>query len=313
MYPLLLILNYALLALTFVIGKQVVALAHPLIIISLRMIFGGFLLLALIALQNPKKLCMGKGEGPLFLKVALFHIYLAFLPEFWALQHLPSSHVNLIYSFTPLCSAALSYLINGETLSQTKIIALVLGLIGLAPSFFQNAAAHTASSQVHLMAEMALLIAVISSTYAWFDIAKLMKTHSILLINGVSMLLGGFGALITACLLLKPSDFCISHPLSLTLHIAALIILSNFLFYNIFGSLLRHYSLNLLSFAGLLSPFFGAIWGKVLLGEQIDGQFLFAMISLFLALAIFFRDEQRGKKGAVKSLDLSSDKTFNSK
>ncbi len=301
MFPLLLILNYALLALTFVIGKQVVALAHPLIIISLRMILGGSLLLALIALQNPKKLCMGKANWPLFFKVAFFHIYLAFLLEFWALQHLPSSHVNLIYSFTPLCSVALSYLINRETLNQNKIIALVLGSIGLAPSFFQNIAAQTAPFKIHLVAEIALLIAVISSTYAWFDIAKLMKTHSILLINGVSMLLGGFGALITACLLLKPSSFCISQPLSLGLHIAALIILSNFLFYNIFGSLLRHYSLNLLSFAGLLSPFFGAIWGKVLLGEQVDGQFIFAMISLSFALAIFFRDEQMSKKDAMKT------------
>lgn len=297
MYPFLLIANYALLSLTFVISKQVVALAHPLIVVSLRMIAAGSLLLGFTALRNRAQLNIKKADLGLFLKTAFFHIYLAFLAEFWALQYLPSAHVNMIYSFTPLCSASLSYLINKEILSFGKLCALGLGLIGLSPTFFTDHLLGPGPfDKVRLMAEAALLVAVFSSTYAWFDISRLMKSHSIVLINGLSMLIGGIGALLTSFIALDPHDFTIAQPQSLVLHIASLIILSNILFYNLFGALLKHYSLNLLTFSGLLSPLFGAVWGKILLGEEVNSHFLFTLGCLFIALLLFFKEEKKAKR-----------------
>lgn len=299
-YPLLLIANYALLALTFVLGKEAVALAHPLVIIGLRMSAAGLLLLVFVYARAPSKFRIQKKDLATFFKVSLFHIYLAFVAEFWALQHLPSNHVNIIYSFTPLFTAALAYFIKNEPLNRKKKLALGIGLIGIAPGFFEQNSAETFDASTHFLAEISLVIAVISSTYAWFDIEKLMNKYSILLINGVAMSIGGIGSLLTAACVLNSDQWIIERPADLALLIGGLILLSNFIFYNLFGALLRHYSLTFLSFAGLLSPIFGAFWGRVLLFEKINATYWGSVFVLLVALLIFYSQERNEEK-TIKS------------
>ncbi len=285
--------NYAILALTFVLGKQVVQLAHPLLVIGMRMTLAGALLLAYITWRNWRELILDKADLPRVLKVAFFHIYLAFICEFWSLQYLPSSRVNLIYSSTPFVAAGLSYWLKGERLSRRQLLALILGLIGIAPNFLSTPGESNAiSSSRAMLTNCVLMISVVSAAYAWFDIEKLMQRYSILLINAFAMLIGGVGALATAYCFLEAQELTISQPAYFAREILLLIVLSNFLFYNLFGWLLQRYSLTLLTFAGLLSPIFGGLYGYMLLNEQIDWKFGLSLSILGIALAIFCKEER---------------------
>lgn len=287
--------NYAILALTFVLGKQVVQLAHPLLVIGVRMVLAGSLLIAFIAWRNWRELALSWVDVPRILKVAFFHIYLAFTCEFWALQYLPSSRVNLIYSSTPFIAAGLSYYLKNERLTKIQVLALILGILGIAPNLLTDQNASLFSTSKLFIANFALVISVVSAAFAWFDIEKLMLRYSILWINALAMFIGGLGALATAVLTLGRDELRISHPAEFTGEVLLLIILSNFLFYNLFGWLLKRYSLTLLTFAGLLSPMFGGIYGALLLGEKIDWKFGLSLSILGIALALYCKEERKSQ------------------
>ena len=283
---------YAMTALTFVFGKKAVQLAHPLFVIGARMIAAGLLLFCWILIQNPRQLKVARSDLWRFGRVAIFHIYLAFTCEFWALGILPSSQVNLIYSTTPFVAAGFSYWLKGERLSKRKLMALCLGLGGMLPVVFSQSSSDSASSTPLIVAaQLALATSVISASYAWFDIEILMQSYSILLINAQAMLFGGLGSLISVWLVAGKRGFVVEHPAELIAQIGALILLSNILFYNLFGWLLQRHSLTMLTFAGLLSPLFGAFYGSVLMGETIDWRFGLSLVLLAAALGLFFQEE----------------------
>lgn len=290
------IVCYALLALTFVCGKKTVQLAHPLFVIGARMIAASLFLFFWILVRNPRQLQIARSDLWRFGRVAFFHIYLAFTCEFWALGILPSSQVNLIYSTTPFVAAGFSYWLKGERLSRRKLAALCLGLGGMSPVVFSQSSTYSAhSTALVVAAQLALATSVISASYAWFDIEILMQRYSILLINAQAMLIGGVGSMVTTWLIAGKRGFTVSQPAALIAQIGALILLSNILFYNLFGWLLQRYSLTMLTFAGLLSPLFGAFYGLVLLGERIDWHFGLSLALLTAALGLFYQEDFAGQ------------------
>lgn len=287
---------YALTALTFVLGKRAVELAHPLFVVGARMTVAGLLLLVWHLARAKQRPQVARADLWRFGRVALFHIYLAFACEFWALGVLPSYQVNLIYSTTPFVAAGLSFWLKNERLSRRKWASLCLGLGGMSPIICAQSADRTSALTARtLTAQAALAISVISSSYAWFDIEILMRRYSILLINAQAMLIGGVGSLLSTWFVAGRAGFCVLQPKELALQIGALIVLSNLLFYNLFGWLLQRYSLTLLTFAGLLSPIFGALYGAILLDEAITWQFGVSLAILAAALALFYSQEATAK------------------
>lgn len=259
------------------------------------MTLAGILLLSYLFLFRRKVFKIKKEDIFLFLRVAFFHVYIAFIAEFWALQYVSSSKTNLIYSLTPFIAAILSFFLLKERLTSKKVIGMTLGVLGLCPILFsQNSGLLVTTDFFNIsIPEIVLLVAVASASYAWFDIKKLMnKGYSLILINGLAMLVGGIGAFCTS---LGTEDWSSGIPVTEFLpflkYVLILIFLSNVVFYNMYGTLLKKYSITFVTFAGFLCPLFGTFFGWFFRDESITWHYWVSLGTISIALMIFYREE----------------------
>ena len=299
---LLVVVLYAILALTFVFAKEALAYAQPVFLIGVRMLLAGLLLLGYQYVFNRTRFLLNKEDAWLFAKTALFHIYFAFVLEFWALQYLTSSKTNLMYSATPFIAALLSYVLLGERLSIKKIGAVCIGLVGLVPVLVLQASPGELGGELwrFSLPEVVLLGAIVSSAYAWFLVKKLMgRGYSLVMINGVAMLYGGILALSTSLIVevalpLQRGQFAplVSNLPSFLFWIFLLIIAANVVVYNLYGWLLHTYSITFLTFAGFLCPIFGAFFGWLFLDEVITWHYVASLGMVTGALYLFYQEER---------------------
>ncbi len=305
---------WAALALSFTFGKWALQYAPPMFLIGFRMLCAGNALLVVWFFRKKSKIEQ-KGASETtspwnyapqdgfvwrdafgFLKVALFHVYLAFVPEFWALQHLDSLKVTLMYSVTPFLSAFFSYALFSEKLSKIKWLALGLGFLGVIPPLLtgDGLGQHKFGSFGFIsIPELVLLFAIVSAAYAWFEVkALLQRGYSIFLINGFAMIVGGALSL-SHHFLLNPTSslFPVKAAFPFLGLIAALILLSNLIFYNLYGFLLKRYSYTFLSFTGFLCPIFGTIFGMTFFGESFHWLYLVGFALTFTGLRLFYGAE----------------------
>ncbi len=290
----LVILEYLILASTFTIAKATLFYAKPFFIIGFRMTLAGILLLGFKYFTDKRSLKIYKSDWWLFLKTSLFHIYLAFILEFWALQYLTSSKTNLIYSTTPFIAAVLAYFIFAEKLSKQKSVGMLIGLFGLIPIFLTQTDPRESAMQLFSFSvpELVLLGAVFSATYAWFVIKKLLiKGYSLVVINGVAMLIGGIFALFTSFIFegIKTSPVFDLWPF--LFWVLLLILVANIISYNLYTWLIKHYSITFVTFAGFLCPVFGGFLGWFFLGEHITWHYYFALACVTVGLYVFYKDE----------------------
>lgn len=288
----LIIILYALLAAAFTIAKVSVAYANPFFLIGFRMIIAGTLLLGYYWFTKKTK-AIEPSDYSLFAQVAFFHIYLAFIPEFWALQYIASVKVNLMYASTPFISAVLAYFLLHERLHWRQRAGIVVGFIALLPVLLNHGdeAFEMAALFKISWPEAMLMLSIMSAAYAWFVIKKLMnKKYSLTFINGFSMLVGGIASFITwalakhAGLIGGPAVY--DWQLFLT-YVIILIVLSNFIVYNLYGWLMHHYSITLITMAGFLCPIFGAVYGALFLHESLSWHYLFATAGIAFGLWLF--------------------------
>ncbi len=305
---------YALIASTFVMAKYALFYAKPIFLIGVRMVLAGTILLGYLKLFDKNNFKIDKTDTKNFLLVALYHIYLSFILEFWALQYLSSSKTNIIYSITPFISAFIAYYFYKEKLNIYKKIGMLLGILAIIPVLVAQYNPQESGSILNFStAEVAMLAAVFFGAYAWFLIKDLMnKNYSLILINGFAMLVGGIGALATSLIfeVLIPvfSEYnkygqvsfaninLVSDYYKFFLWIGALILTSNIIVYNLFGFLIKKYSITFLTLAGFLSPVFGAIGGYFLLKEPISWHYLASLALITLALYIFNVQERVSRK-----------------
>ena len=137
-----------------------------------------------------------------------------------------------------------------------------------------------------------LIGAVVSAAYAWFDVKKLMQRgYPPLTVNGIAMLFGGALAFMTSGMIdgFSPSPIFDFWPFIGWLLL--LIFLSNAIFYNLFGWLIKRYSISFIMFAGCLSPVFGAFFGWFFLGEIITWHYFLSLSIIVTALYLFYCEE----------------------
>jgi drug/metabolite transporter (DMT)-like permease len=261
------------------------------------MILAGALLLLSQKLFSKKPFNIARQDCWLFFRVSLFHIYFAFILEFWALQYLTAIKTTLIYTATPFISAILAYFLLKEVLTTKKVIGIIVGLGGLVPVISLQAGGEVGFGEFAYisMPEVVLFLAVISGAYAWFLVKKLMdKGYALGMINGAAMLVGGVLALFTA---IAFED--LSHPVSnwplFLFWLSLLILAANIIFYNFFGWLLNRYSITFLTFSGFLSPSFGTLYEWLFFGGQISWHHIASLLLVAIGLYIFYQDELRKK------------------
>ncbi len=293
----LVIFMYALFASTFTLGKAALSYVSPFLFIGMRMILGGSLLLAYYRWVKKQKIVIDKSDYRLFLCIVLFHIFLAYTLEFWALECVTSAKACLLYNLSPFITAIFSYLLFSERLSSRQICGLIIGFLGFIPILVAQTPLEKIGLHVSFLSiyEIALIASVTSSAYGWMMVKHLMsRKYSLLLINGISMTGGGILALLLSLSTEGFTGLKVTSGEELMMlggYCFALVIIANIIGYNLYGYLLTRYSATFLSFAGFITPLFAALLGWMFLGEQVTWHF-FATISM-VVLGLYLFHEKR--------------------
>ncbi len=297
-YPktmILVFLLFALFASVFTIGKTALEFSQPFFLVGTRMLFAGVLLLTYEYFKHPQKFRLRKQDFWPILKLAIFNIYLTNTFEFWGLQYLSSFKTCFIYSLSPFASALISYFVFSETMTKKKWIGLTIGCIGFLPILFSNEGGEDLSGNFLFFswAEIAVLLACLSSVYGWILLKDILKSrqHSPLFINGISMLIGGSFALVHSGFTESWNPIPVTNYFSFVECWLTLIVVSNFVCYNLYGHLLKQYSATFLSFAGFTTPMFTAIFGWIFLRETISTEFYISASIVFTGLYLFNQEE----------------------
>jgi drug/metabolite transporter (DMT)-like permease len=183
-------------------------------------------------------------------------------------------------------------------MSRTQIIGLLIGCAGLIPILLTTSLAEQPLGDIFFLSwqELFVLTAVGLHTYCWVLIRILVRTHAYtpMMINGVSMTIGGLMALST-CFLVG-EWFPVSQPLPFFKWLTVIVLISNIICHNLYAYLLHYYSATFMSFAGFMGPLFSALYGWGLLGETITWHFFASCIIVFAGLYLFHKEELRNFK-----------------
>lgn len=317
---------------TFTIGKAVLQYLNPIFFIGLRMTIAGTILLAWLYFFKRDKFFIKKEHWFLFLQIIIFHIYIAYVFEFWALKYLSSFKTAFLYNLSPFISAIFAYLFLSEKMSLKKWVGLLIGFSGIILVLLNGHSSQEIVSGVATEGksvffflswpEISLLTAVCSSVYGWVVFKKLGKIggYSSLMINGFGMFCAGLLAFVTS-FFTEGSCCCVGTGSGISGDLAngftdvvsgatknlfslpisdlflvfgytfLLIILANIVGYNLYGYLLKKYSITFLSFSCTITPFFAALFGAIFLGEVPSLTFFLSSTLVVIGLYIFYMQE----------------------
>ena len=313
----LVVLLYILFASTFTLGKAALDYIQPILFVGIRMTLGGLLLLGYQYFFNYTKWRYHKKDRGLLLQIIIFHIYVAYVLEFWALQWMTSAKACLLYNLSPFITAILSYFLIAHRLTIKQFIGLLIGFVGFLPILMATAPLEGVTRNFAFVSvpEVMLVLSVVASAYGWMVMRKLTveRRYSAIMINGIGMLGGGILAFITSLtveglptikpIIIDKSALGLRVELAsllgpfgaslimLSIYTVLLVLIANIIGYNLYSMLLKRYTPTFLSFAGFLTPLFAALFGWALLNESITWYFFATIGMVFFGLYVFYQDE----------------------
>lgn len=233
---------------------------------------------------------------PMFI-IGLTNVYLTNALEFWGLQFMTAGKACFIYSFSPIVTAILSYFIFSEKMTVQKVIGLGIGILGFIPILMTDTAIEDISGHIgpFSFAELALLGAASVSAIGWTVMRLLVKKQasSSVMANAGSMLIGGVFGIVHSLLYENWDPIPVTNYSSFLLWFLLLCLVSNIMAYNLNAVLLRRFTATYISFAGLSSPFFAALFGWFMLGEVMTFPFWVSLVVVILGLFIYYKEELR--------------------
>jgi drug/metabolite transporter (DMT)-like permease len=289
------LLLYALFASVFTIAKTGLIYVQPFFLMGTRMLLAGGLLLSYQLFIKKQTLSLDRKTWCRLILLAIFNIYLTNAFEFWGLRYLTSFKTCFIYSLSPFLSALFSYFLFSEKLTSKKWMGLIVGFLGFVPILLSQTSDEEQTGQLFFFswAELSVMMAAICSVYGWILLKQLVSEHQLspLMANGVSMLVGGALALGHSFAIEDWQPFPVTdYPIFLECTFL-LILISNLICYNLYGSLLKSYSATFMSFAGFTTPLFTALFGWLVLGEIVTWPFYLSFIIVLLGLVLFDQEE----------------------
>jgi drug/metabolite transporter (DMT)-like permease len=296
----LVILLFAMFASIFTLQKNALNFSEPFFLVGSRMLLAGIILCVFMTIKDSKiwkKIKLSHAKD-LFL-LGLLNIYLSNVLEMWGTQTMLSSKVCLLYSLSPFIAALVAALVLKETLSLKKFIGMAIGFLGLLPIIFTQTATEELSGKLFIFtkAELAVIGAVFASVYGWIILKKLISqyNYSPLFANGISMMIGGVLALIQSVVVGESwAPVPVTNYMQFCINAGLMLIISNFICYNLYGYLLRTYSATFMSFAGLVTPIFSVFYGWLFLNESVTIYFYVSLLLFAIGLIIFYREEIKG-------------------
>lgn len=290
-------LLYALFASVFTVAKEALAFSSPFFLVGSRMVVAGICMLCYQLYKNPRSIVLKREDWVKVCLLGFFNIYLTNVLELWGLHALTSFKTCFLYSLSPFISALFSFLILNEKMTRIKWVGLIIGFLGCTPLLMSQDGAQEALLPhfwFFSLAELSVLGAVITSVCGWILLKQLVHGESQcspITANGYSMLIGGFFASIHSFIIdgwnpLPVTNWPIFFKCTLFL-----IIISNIVAYNLYGFLLKKFSANFMSFAGLSTPLFTALFGHIFHNESVSYDFFLSLTIVTIGLSIFYSQE----------------------
>jgi drug/metabolite transporter (DMT)-like permease len=176
-----------------------------------------------------------------------------------------------------------------------KWVGLTLGFIGFLPILMSQSSEEEGLHHLFFLswAEISVMIAAACSVCGWVMLRQLVKEKgfSPLMANGGSMLMGGAMALLHSYFVEDWDPVPVSEAMPFIECSLWLIVISNFVCYNLYGNLLKRFTATFISFAGFTTPLFAALFGWYYLGEVVSMPFYISAIIVFAGLFIFNQEE----------------------
>jgi len=268
MLMLLVIMN-ALFGLSFTLGKIMLSHGTPLFLVAVRMITSGLALLGYNSFVLQKTHTPRRVEWYLYLAHACFGIFGFYALRGWSLQFVSSSSAATVFAFFPLSTACISWIIRGTKYSFYQIIGLMLGCLGVILVLTHGNLCFNTIFSCNT-AEMVLALSVIFLSIGIIILEELVTVHNNppLMINGITMTLGGILALIAACILEPVWIHGNYRTLLMLLLIQTLI--SNCICANLQAHLLRSYNSTTMSCSSFLAPLSTILYGTIFLAEPFS-------------------------------------------
>ena len=304
----LILLTNALFALTYVIAEYVLHFTSPLLLLMYRMLLSGIILVGFQFFKDKKKLIIKKNHLFSFLVTILLHMSLNFLCETYALQKISGVMVSLFYLLAPIFSAVIDLLLKNNTLSKSQWGIIFTGLCSSLAMILVNAqggemcfASNHKGIEI-LWAYLLLLGSIISSTLAWYRVKDLItdQGYSLVTINGYASLFSGF--LFAGILLILRVDVytfstnIIFYKVFFGSFLLGLV--GNIFAYNLYQSLLRHYSITAILLAEIFCPCFTSLY-MWLFFDQVPRFNYIIFFFIFLFCVLFFNYKERAKQQIV--------------
>lgn len=287
---------YALCALTFTIGKATLLFSKPFFYVGIRMVCAGAMLYGFDYLyDNQPKRRFEKGDMWILLQISFFSVYCAYVLDLWSLQYITSIESALIFNLSPFIAAFLSYIWFKEEMTGKKIVGLIIGAFSIMPLLLTSDTPTLFFNSSRIVPVIALICAVVSSSYGWILIRELVKNraYSPFFINSRTMIGGGLLALITSFFHESWQFGVVNHWPNFLMLLFVMIVISNILFSNLYSYLLSKYTATLLAFAGFTCPLFASLFSWFFLNESLNWSFLYSFLTVVVGLILFYQEELR--------------------
>jgi drug/metabolite transporter (DMT)-like permease len=296
-------LLFALFAAVFTVSKEALYYASPFFLVGFRMCIAGAIMLAIAAIRDRKSLRLPRNLWGKMVLLAITNIYLTNVFEFWGLKYLTAFKTCFLYSLSPFLSALFSFLFLQETMTKKKWIGFIIGFLGFMPILLHQTSTEAGGGTVALFSlpELAVLLAVITSSLGWITLRFFVGKNNIspLVSNGYSMSIGGIMALIHSLAMESWNPIPVQSMMPFLVCSTVLIVVSNGICYNLAGHILKRLSATFMSFVGLTTPLFTALFGFLFLNENTPLSFWISYIIVILGLVVFYEEELQRAKTAT--------------
>jgi drug/metabolite transporter (DMT)-like permease len=287
-------LMHAFFASVFTIEKIALGYAQPLFLLGSRMFLAGCLMLCYQYLTDPAMFFIQKKHLGGFVGLSVFAIYITNACELLSLESMTSYKTCFIYGLSPFVSALFSYFFLSEGLTLKKWVGLTIGFLGFIPLAIERSSEELVGEVVWLsLPVMMMCLAMICSVYGWIQLKKLVRNYSYTpcMANGFSMCVGGALALVNSLIVEEWNPTPVGEFYPFLKYSILLLLISNFLCYNMYCALLKKFSATFLAFSGNTIPLFTALFGWVFLSEEITASFCISAVIVSFGLFLFVKDE----------------------
>lgn len=276
---------------TFSLTKNLLQYTQPFFLIGVRMTLAGGILLALYYYFSKKRAVPIKDYN-YFFQIIFFALYIPYFLRYYGLLHCSASRAFILYNLGPLVTYLGTAFFGIEKITIKKTIALFIsycGLLFIAPTFFDK----ELFAQPLTLADGALLASIVSFSYGWIVIRKLIvnNNYSTFYVNGITMFGAGLMAFITTFFMEQPPY--ITEVVPFIMLVLVIVVISNILCHTWYALLLKKYSLTLLALGSFFTPLVAKLYAIVFLHEPFSLHFYNALFFITAGFLLFYGIEHR--------------------